>query len=73
MKIEFKGNQYVFLGKDLNESGALAYLEHCDENENIRFEHVLSESFAHYYPKSGIFRFGKKIGDWEDIKILPPN
>jgi hypothetical protein len=70
MKIHFKGEEYCLLAESLDESGAIAPMEHCDERGELRPECFLEESFAHYYPDRGIMRFGNVIGSREDIEVL---
>ena len=67
IKVRLKGKDYWFINDSFDEDGAIAPLEHCDDKgDPIVFE----ESFAHYFPGQGIVRYGEKIGDLEDLKII---
>lgn len=59
--IKFEGQEYVFGGDSLNESGFIATKE--------QFENYQCP-FAHYFPGRGVMQHGERIGGWRDIKIL---
>ncbi len=61
LKIEFKGEKYLFDGEDLNEEGFIA--------TEYQYEHFI-ESFAYYRPDEGVNRHGRIIGSKDDIKII---
>lgn len=60
-EVLFKGKKYLFVGESLDEDAPI-----CTKKE---YRNGLC-SYAHYYPKAGISRFGEKIGECSDIKIL---
>ena len=68
MRIKLQETEYWLLADSLDEDGAIAPLDHCDENGNI--VEFLELSYAHYYPERGVLRFGNKIADREDIEII---
>jgi len=71
IKIKFEGTEYWFIGDSLDESGAIAPLEHCDREGQILPEKCYGPSFAHYYPHSDtINRFGQIIGKRKDLEII---
>jgi hypothetical protein len=67
--VEFQGKRYWLLEMG-DGSGALAYLEHCDENGEVTFDHAMDTSFAHLYPDGHISRYGVRIGAKEDLVFL---
>jgi hypothetical protein len=71
IKIKLNGELYWFIGDSLDEDGAIAYLAQCDEDGDIKdWEAALSDSYAHYFLGRGVFRYGKKIANREDILVI---
>lgn len=46
---------------------ALAYLEHCDENGDVTWESMASDSFAHLFSDGRIKRYQQVIGNEKDL------
>lgn len=66
IKIKINNESYWFL-RGSDGGGAIAYMDHCDENGNLKVESACEESFAHVYPEGYISRFGKNIGNIKDF------
>lgn len=64
MEIMFNKKKYLFGGNGLDESNFIA--------TKNQYKNGFC-SFAYYYPKEGINRFGNIIGTRKDIKILKDN
>lgn len=60
-KISFQGKEYWRV------ENAITPLEHCDENGELVV--FFEESYAHIF-NDGVYRFGKKIGEVEEVKDL---
>lgn len=60
-RIKFRGEEYLFGGDSLDESG---FISKQEDFQNGRV------SFAHYFPGQGVMRFREQIGRREDIQIL---
>lgn len=69
LKVKFQGKEYWLL-EGLNESGPLAYLHQCDENGTLDWDCAFDASFAHYWPETGVMRYGEKIGTKEDLEVV---
>lgn len=65
LMIMFQGREYLFVGDDLDASGAIATVA------DFRAGRV---SYAHYYPHDGgyVNRYGKRIGEKADIAVIGP-
>lgn len=72
MRIKLLGEEYWFLGEDFTTDAAIAPIEHCDEKGSIVDLRTIftGTSFAHYYPNEGVMRYGTKIANREDIKVI---
>lgn len=66
IKVNFSGKD-LWWQKEEDGSGALALLEHCDENGNILMNSAFDVSFAHVNTVGYILRFGEIIGHREDL------
>jgi len=65
--VTFGGARYFWL-KNPDGSGALAYPEHIDDTGDVKFEHMLSESYAYVFPDGKIIRQGIVIGSVNDLQ-----
>lgn len=70
--IEFQGKRYWLMANSFEESAPIAPLEHVDSEGDIRDWSVAiaGESFAHWYPGTGIIQYGELIGTREDISVI---
>jgi len=66
VRVELDGEQLWWLQND-DGSGALAPLEHCDEDGNVV---CLGESYAHVFSDGNISRYGATIGHRDDLVRL---
>lgn len=66
VRVAFDGEQLWWLEND-DGSGALAPLEHCDEDGNVV---CLGESYAHVFRDGNISRYGEIIGHRDDLVRL---
>jgi hypothetical protein len=53
--------------KEADGSGALAYPEHVDDDGQVKWDHVFSDSFAHVQSDGTIRRYGATIGSRDDL------
>ena len=70
VKVKFKGHEY-WAEANFAEPGAdtpLAKLHHCNENGELLWEHVFSDSFAHLGSDGIIRRYHEEIGKREDLQ-----
>ena len=73
-KIKIGNNEYWFMGDNLDESCAIAPLEHCDKNGELNYSKCYkTDTFAHFFPNRGIDRYGKNIVNLKDVKKLLNN
>lgn len=68
VKVRFQGTEYWLMCAPDGDYGPLAYIEHCDDEGEIKLESALSESFAHCYPDGRIIRYGRQIGTRNDLE-----
>jgi hypothetical protein len=67
--VEFQGKRYWYLGESLDDLGhALAPLDHCDENGNVKLSAAFKESYAHVAEDGRIRRYRMMIGLIDDLK-----
>jgi hypothetical protein len=60
IKITFKGEDFILVGKDINYGGAIAKQE---DYENCR------PSYAHLMRDGRVMRYGEQIGTKEDVSF----
>lgn len=65
--VTFQGNRYIWLKHEDN-SGALAYPDHVDDDGEIHLGACFLDSFAHVFGGK-ILRYGEVIGSIEDLQF----
>lgn len=72
VRVKFQGTEYWLLCDSDGDFGALAPLDHCNEEGHVvDFETaVFADSFAHLFPDGRLMRYGKQIGTREDLERI---
>ena len=68
IKVKIEEKEYWWLNEG-DGTGAIAPLEHCDEEGNLKPECAFEISFAHVYQGGRVQRFHKEIGNISDFII----
>ena len=68
--VRFQGHELIWL-KDENGSGALAPLEHIDDDGHVNmYDAFCSDSYAHISSDGSIWRYREQIGTISDLEIV---
>ena len=72
-RIRFQGEEYLLIG-DIESGGGITTEKAFKRfKENLVLSNTIrlgEESYAHLYPTGRILRFGKQIGNRDDIEII---